>query len=86
MRLGVLTVLQRVESAEFAFLVNVLGVTAGNLSSHLAKLREAGLVTIVKGFERNSPVTTIAVTPEGRDAVARHWARLDAMRGMGAER
>lgn len=84
-RLAVLTVLQRVASAEFAFLVNVLGVTPGNLSSHLTKLRDAGLVSIMKSFDGNNPLTTVAITAEGRDAVARHWARLDAMRGMGTK-
>ena len=43
-RLAILTVLSSVEDADFVFLQRTTGLTKGNLSSHLTKLEEAGLV------------------------------------------
>ena len=37
-------------------------LTKGNLVHHLAKLEDAGLVTIDKAFVREQPVTTVALT------------------------
>ena len=51
-RLAILTVLSAVADADFVFLQRTTGLTKGNLSSHLAKLEDAGLVTIEKRFVR----------------------------------
>ena len=45
-RLAILTVLSSAASADFVFLRRATGLTAGNLSSHLGRLEEAGLVEI----------------------------------------
>ena len=45
-RLAILTALSACDKADFVFLVNVTGLTKGNLSSHLSKLEQAGLVEI----------------------------------------
>ena len=82
-RMGILTVLQRVESVEFLFLQSALGLTKGNLSSHLAKLEAAGLVTIAKAFVGKKPQTSVAITPQGRAAIARHWEQLERLRNLG---
>ncbi|MEX1127939.1 MAG: transcriptional regulator [Vicinamibacterales bacterium] len=50
-RLAILTALSACEKADFLFLLNITGLTKGNLSSHLSKLEQAGLVTIEKKFE-----------------------------------
>jgi len=68
-RLAVLTYLSLVESADFVFLMRAAGLTWGNLSSHLAKLEEAGYVAVEKGFVRKKPRTTIRLTDKGRDAL-----------------
>ena len=49
-RLAILTVLSSVRAADFVFLQHTTGLTQGNLSSHLTKLEEAGLVRIEKSF------------------------------------
>ena len=54
-RLAILTVLASVQDADFLFLLRATGLTKGNLSSHLAKLEDAGLVTIEKRFIRKKP-------------------------------
>ena len=55
------------------FLQRATGLTKGNLSSHLTKLEDAGLVTIEKRFVRKKPNTKAALTPAGRQRIARHW-------------
>lgn len=78
-RLAILTVLSSVTDADFIFLQRATGLSKGNLSSHLTKLEEAGLVEIEKRFVRKKPNTNIALTEEGRTRIARHWEQLDQL-------
>lgn len=82
-RMGILTVLSSVRSAEFLFLQSTLGLSKGNLSSHLAKLEQGGLVEITKNFVGKKPQTTAALTLAGAAAIARYWEQLDQLRGLG---
>lgn len=52
----------------FPRLQELLDMTAGNLSTHLRKLEEAGYVEITKAHERRTPVTYVALTRTGRRA------------------
>lgn len=45
-----------------------LGMTAGNLTTHLTKLADAGYVEILKTFAGRKPVTYIRFTERGRSA------------------
>jgi DNA-binding transcriptional ArsR family regulator len=83
-RLAILTVLSSVREADFVFLQRTTGLTKGNLSSHLAKLEETGLVTIEKRFIRKKPNTNVALTAEGRRRVERHWDQLERLRSLAA--
>jgi DNA-binding transcriptional ArsR family regulator len=83
-RLAILTVLSSAGDADFVFLQRATGLTKGNLSSHLTKLEEAGLVAIEKRFVRKKPNTRAALTALGRERIAHHWAQLERMRRMGA--
>ena len=67
-RLMVLTYLFVVESSDYVFLVNLTGLTWGNLSTHLTKLEEAGYIKINKEFKGKKPHSTISLTKEGRTA------------------
>jgi DNA-binding transcriptional ArsR family regulator len=58
----------------------VTGLTKGNLSSHLSKLSDAGLVEIEKTFEGKTPVTYAKLTLEGKDALKEYWKRFDKVR------
>lgn len=79
-RLAILTALAACEKADFVFLRSLTGLTKGNLSSHLAKLERGGLVAIEKTFEGKHPVTYVALTGEGRDALESYWTRFDRVR------
>jgi DNA-binding transcriptional ArsR family regulator len=81
-RLAILTVLSSVTDADFVFLQRATGLTKGNLSSHLTKLDEAGLVTIEKRFIRKKPNTNVALTSVGREKIAEHWAQLERLRHL----
>ena len=81
-RLAIMTVLSSVTDADFLFLQRATGLTKGNLSSHLTKLEDAGLVTIEKRFIRKKPNTNVALTPAGRKRIAEHWAQLERLRQL----
>ncbi|SDV03451.1 DNA-binding transcriptional regulator, MarR family [Microlunatus sagamiharensis] len=82
-RLGILTVLSSVRSAEFLFLQSTLGLSKGNLSSHLGKLEQGGLVEITKKFVGKKPQTSASLTPAGWEAIGRYWRQLDQLRDLG---
>lgn len=79
-RLAILTALAACRSADFLFLQRLTGLSKGNLSSHLAKLEEAGLVRIEKAFDGKIPVTHLSLTRQGRSDITRHWRRLGELR------
>lgn len=81
-RLAILTVLSSVNAADFVFLQRTTGLTKGNLSSHLTKLEEAGLVEIEKRFVRKKPNTNVALTPVGKERIAKHWDQLERMKSL----
>ena len=79
-RLAILTALSACSSADFLFLQRLTGLTKGNLSTHLSRLEEAGLVEIEKGFVGKKPNTRASLTEKGRNAIERHWTMLENLR------
>jgi DNA-binding transcriptional ArsR family regulator len=79
-RLAILTALSACATADFVFLQRLTGLTQGNLSSHLTKLADAGLIAVTKSFSGKTPRTTVAITPEGTSRIDGHWDRLAALR------
>ena len=67
-RLAIMAVLSACKSADFTYLLNATGLGKGNLSSHLAKLKDAGYIDILKSFKGSYPNTSCAVTAKGRKA------------------
>ena len=64
------------EQVDFTYLRNLLKLTDGNLSSHLAKLEGAGYVEVEKTFVSRKPRSHITVTGKGRDAFDKHITAL----------
>jgi DNA-binding transcriptional ArsR family regulator len=81
-RLAILTVLSSTEEADFVFLQRTLRLTNGNLSSHLSKLQDAGLVTVEKSFVGRKPHTSVALTDLGRARTGDHWRRLERLKTL----
>jgi len=71
-RLALLANLEMVDEADFVFLARRTKMTSGNISSHMARLQEAGYVEVHKGFAQNRPRTVYMLTPTGRQAFARY--------------
>lgn len=63
----------------FPRLQSLLGMTAGNLSTHLRKLDEAGYVEVTKAHKRRTPVTYVALTRTGRRAFTDYQAAVRAL-------
>ncbi len=66
------------EELPFRALKEILGVTDGNLSSHLNKLENAKYVKIEKSFEGKRPKTTVYITDEGAEAFKKYIDELRA--------
>lgn len=71
-RLMLMANLYIVEEADFVFLARRTGLTAGNISSHMSRLEDAGYVTIDKAFEGRRPRTTYRLSASGRVAFDRY--------------
>ena len=61
----------------YGFIQKTLGLTGGNLTSHLRKLEEAGFLSISKEFVDSKPRTWVQATPTGRKAFAEYLANLE---------
>lgn len=83
LRLAVMSVLLSVESADFVYLREQTGATAGNLSVQLDKLQKAGYITIEKGFRGKMPRTTCAITEHGIAAFEEYVTVLKSYIGKG---
>jgi DNA-binding transcriptional ArsR family regulator len=78
-RLAAMSILAGAEGAEFTVLRDLVGTTDGNLSRHLSKLEEAGLIEVEKRFEGKKPVTWQRITATGRDALRDYVGKLEAI-------
>lgn len=76
LRLAVMSILIGVESADFVFIRQQTGATAGNLSVQLDKLAKANYIEIEKTFRGKMPCTVCRITDTGRDAFAEYVAAL----------
>jgi DNA-binding HxlR family transcriptional regulator len=76
-RLGIMSALVARGESDFRFLKETLGLTDGNLSIHLAKLEEAGYITVTKEFVHKKPHTSYQTTDEGKIAFDRYLNTLE---------
>ena len=65
LRLAVMSVLIDLEEADFVYLREATGVTAGNLSVQIDKLTSAGYIMVEKGYKGKKPQTICRISPEG---------------------
>ncbi len=69
------------DELSFPRLQDILGLTPGNLITHLRKLEEAGYVTTVKTGHGIWSRTTVALTTRGRAALDAYTEALRAILG-----
>lgn len=76
LRLAVMSILVGVENADFTFIREQTGATAGNLSVQIDKLSAAGYIAVEKTFRGKMPRTVCSITPQGTEAFARYVEAL----------
>lgn len=76
LRLGIMSILVSVDSADFVYLRTNTAATAGNLSVQIDKLQKAGYITVEKGFNGKMPRTTCRITDAGREAFREYVERI----------
>jgi DNA-binding MarR family transcriptional regulator len=67
LRLAVISLLMSADVAEFTYIREQTGATAGNLSIQLTKLKDAGYIEVEKKFRNNYPQTLCSITTLGRE-------------------
>ena len=77
-RLSILTsLITNPRGLTFNDLKQLCSLTDGNLSRHLRVLEKAKLVEIVKGQERNRPLTVCRITASGQNKYLEYLATLE---------
>ena len=76
-RLGIMSALMVNDSLSFIELKNLLGVTDGNLASHLKALEKKEYLSFTKTFVDRKPNTDYQVTKLGRVAFKKHLAAIE---------
>ena len=83
LRLAVISLLIGVKEAEFTFIKEKTGATAGNLSVQINKLKEAGYIEVIKQFKDNYPQTICKITNDGVKAFDVYVKNLQSYLGNG---
>jgi predicted transcriptional regulator len=65
-----------VDEANFNFIKDETGATAGNLSIQIKKLQDAGYIKVKKTFRNNYPNTSLSITKKGIDAFESYVTNL----------
>lgn len=68
LRLAVMSLLISADEAEFPYIKEQTGATAGNLSVQIDKLSTAGYIEIEKTYKGKRPCTICRITQKGRQA------------------
>jgi DNA-binding MarR family transcriptional regulator len=76
-RLAIMSMLAATPELSFTELREAIGMTDGNLTTHIRTLQEAGYVSVAKSFRNNRPLTTCSLTPAGRKTFAAYVDLLD---------
>lgn len=76
-RMAIMSMLAASAELSFTELRDTLGMTDGNLTTHIRTLQEAGYVAVTKSFQEKRPLTTCALTPAGKKAFADYITLLD---------
>ena len=65
LRLAIMSLLLSVDEADFVFIRENTGATAGNLSVQIDKLSEAGYIEVNKFIDGKKPRTVCKITQKG---------------------
>jgi DNA-binding MarR family transcriptional regulator len=78
-RLQIMSVLVANDIYDFNSLKEVLGVTDGNLASHMKALEKEKYISVSKSFVDRKPNTKYKASEKGRNAFRKHLDALEAV-------
>ena len=78
-RLLIVALLAGVREADFLWVLRESGLTKGNLSTHLARLEEAGYLEVEKTYRGKVPLTVLRLTRQGKSAFDRYKKTLNGV-------
>jgi DNA-binding MarR family transcriptional regulator len=76
-RLTIMSMLAASPELSFTELRDGLGMTDGNLTTHIRTLQQSGYLSVTKSFQNNRPLTTCALTASGRKAFTNYINLLE---------
>jgi DNA-binding MarR family transcriptional regulator len=76
-RLGIMSLLAASPELSFTELREGLGMTDGNLTTHIRTLQEAGYVSVAKSYHEKRPLTTCSLTAKGHKAFSAYINLLE---------
>ena len=76
-RLAIMSMLAASPELSFTEMRDALGMTDGNLTTHIRTLQEEGYISVAKSFQNNRPLTTCSLTAAGRKAFASYINLLE---------
>ena len=74
-----MSVLVTNDGYEFNALKELLGITDGNLASHIKALERERYISVSKSFVERKPNTKYKITERGRHAFKKHLDALEAV-------
>lgn len=78
-RLQIMSVLITNDLFDFSTLKEMLGVTDGNLATHIKALEKEKYISVTKSFIDRKPNTKYKITERGRNAFKKHLDALEAV-------
>jgi len=78
-RLTIMSLLAASPELSFTEIRDTVGMTDGNLTTHIRTLQEAGYVSVAKSYRKNRPLTTCTLTAQGRKAFTAYINLLEAI-------
>ncbi|MBI1223115.1 MAG: helix-turn-helix domain-containing protein [Bacteroidetes bacterium] len=78
-RLGIMSVLMVNDWVEFTEMKEALGMSDGNVASHIQALEKLGYVHVRKEFRGKKPVTSYAATLPGKKTFENHLDALEKL-------
>ena len=76
-RLGIMSMLAASPELSFTDMRDALGMTDGNLTTHIKALQQEGYISVAKSYQNNRPLTTCSLTAAGRAAFAAYISLLE---------
>ncbi|KAF0236639.1 MAG: MarR/EmrR family transcriptional [Prolixibacteraceae bacterium] len=78
-RLGIMSALMVNDTLDFNALKELLGLTDGNLASHLKTLEQQKIIAVSKQFVGRKPSTTFKATELGKNLFRKHLVALEEL-------